>query len=403
MSEKRKDNKGRILRTGEGQRKDLIYYYRYEDFKKNRKTIYDGTLQGLREKEKVIQKAQDKGIDYAAGNVTLVEIMENYEKSRADSIRPTTKKQHRFVINTVKECEFGSKKINDIKASAVRAWLTDLSSSYSWGTVSNIKSLAKLSFNAAFEDDGRNNPFALKLDFLEISPGTRDALDEDQQKLFMSFIAHDEGCRKWFDDFSLLLETGMRVSEFCGLTIDDVDFNEGSIHIRRQLLKKKGGGKYIEFPKTSCGDRYITLTSSTRTVLQRIIRNRHQPENEPCIDGVTNFLMLSASGQPKTSDVVDHEFRVACARYNAAHEGSHLKVTPHVFRHTFCTNMVNAEMDIKSLQYFMGHAKATTTLNVYSHVHYLNAKKSMLAIDQSKTVLFEDIQESNSQQTGIGS
>ena len=55
MSEKRKDNKGRILRTGESQRKDLIYQYRYTDIRGKRQTVYSSDLKELREKEKEIQ------------------------------------------------------------------------------------------------------------------------------------------------------------------------------------------------------------------------------------------------------------------------------------------------------------------------------------------------------------
>ncbi len=70
MSEKRKDNKGRILRTGESQRKDLIYQYRYTDIRGKRQTVYSSDLKELREKEKEIQKQLDDGIDYAAGKST---------------------------------------------------------------------------------------------------------------------------------------------------------------------------------------------------------------------------------------------------------------------------------------------------------------------------------------------
>ena len=48
MSEKRKDNKGRILRTGESQRKDLSYQYRYTDIQKKRRTVYASDLRELR-------------------------------------------------------------------------------------------------------------------------------------------------------------------------------------------------------------------------------------------------------------------------------------------------------------------------------------------------------------------
>ena len=78
MSEKRKDNKGRILRTGESQRKDLIYQYRYTDIRGKRQTVYSSDLKELREKEKEIQKQLDDGIDYATGKINVIQLLERY-------------------------------------------------------------------------------------------------------------------------------------------------------------------------------------------------------------------------------------------------------------------------------------------------------------------------------------
>ena len=78
MFEKRKDHKGRILRTGEGQRKDLIYQYRYTDIRGKHQTVYSSDLRELREKEKEIQKHLDAGIGYAAGKITVIELVERY-------------------------------------------------------------------------------------------------------------------------------------------------------------------------------------------------------------------------------------------------------------------------------------------------------------------------------------
>ena len=66
MSGKRKDKKGRVLRTGESQRKDLTYQYRYQDATGKRRTIYAPTLEELRAKEAEITKAQESGVDYNA-------------------------------------------------------------------------------------------------------------------------------------------------------------------------------------------------------------------------------------------------------------------------------------------------------------------------------------------------
>ena len=46
------------------------------------------------------------------------------------------------------------------------------------------------------------------------------------------------------------------------------------------------------------------------------------------------------------------------------------RVTPHVLRHTFCTDMQRAGIDVKSLQYLMGHSNVSVTLDIYTHVNF---------------------------------
>ena len=102
---KRKDNKGRVLKTGESQRKDLIYQYRYRDCRGKRKTIYASTLQELRQKEKEIQKQVDDGIDYEAGQITVIELLEKYI-SLKKGVRYNTQVGYNFVLNLVKKEDF---------------------------------------------------------------------------------------------------------------------------------------------------------------------------------------------------------------------------------------------------------------------------------------------------------
>ena len=102
MSEKRKDNKGRILRTGESQRKDLSYQYRYTDIQKKRRTVYASDLRELREKEKEIQRQLDDGVDYAAGKITVIKLLERYI-SLKQGVRYNSKVGYNSVMNLVKK------------------------------------------------------------------------------------------------------------------------------------------------------------------------------------------------------------------------------------------------------------------------------------------------------------
>ena len=101
MSEKHKDYKGRILRTGESQRKDLIYQYRYIDIRGKWQTIYSSDLKELREKEKEIQKQPDEGIDYAVRKATVIAFVERCI-SLKQGVSYNTKVGYNFVMNLIK-------------------------------------------------------------------------------------------------------------------------------------------------------------------------------------------------------------------------------------------------------------------------------------------------------------
>ena len=98
MATRRKDHKGRVLNAGESQRKNLTYQYRYTDANGERKTVYAKDLTALRAKEEEIQKASDRGTNYAEGNATVLETLRNYTCKRADDTRYTTQVNMGFVM-----------------------------------------------------------------------------------------------------------------------------------------------------------------------------------------------------------------------------------------------------------------------------------------------------------------
>ncbi len=103
-------------------------------------------------------------------------------------------------------------------------------------------------------------------------------------------------------------------------------------------------------------------------------------------DGYGSFLLLDKDDKPKVALHIENEMRWAMKKYKKLHPDKPLPhITPHVFRHTFCTNMANAGMDIKNLQYVMGHSDVGVTLNVYIHASFVRAAEQMARIiDLSK-------------------
>ena len=71
----------------------------------------------------------------------------------------------------------------------------------------------------------------------------------------------------------------------------------------------------------------------------------------------------------------------AVKKYNRLYPDTPLpRISPHTFRHTFCTNMANRSIDIKSLQYLMGHSNVAITLNVYTHANANTAVQQMVRL-----------------------
>ena len=383
MSAKRKDKKGRVLRTGESQRKDLTYQYRYQDVTGKRITVYAPTLEELRAKEEEINKAAREGINYNAGNVTVIELLERYI-SLKQGVRNATKVGYNFVFNLVKKEDFGHRKIRDIKTSDAKLWLMKLQrDGRGYSTITSVRGVVKPAFQIAYEEDVlRKNPFDFKLsDVVKNDSQKRVALTKEETDLFMDFIRTDKHYSRYFDEFVVLLETGMRVSEFCGLTRQQVDFEQKRIWVDHQLVRKPDCSYYVEKTKTASGCRFIPMTDNVVAAMKNIIAKRPKPAREWLIDGYTGFLLLDKNGNPKVAMHIEHHFQWAMKKYRRVHPDQPLpKITPHVFRHTFCTNMAHAGMDLKSLQYLMGHSDANVTMNVYTHVAYDHAESSMRKI-----------------------
>ena len=378
MAKKRKDKKGRVLRTGESQRKDSVYQYRFTDAHGKRRTIYDSTLNGLREKERQIDKMLDKGIDYDAEKMTVLELVEKSVALKTN-LRFTTSNQMKTNVNCISKESFSRKTIGSIKISDAKKWYIEMNKrGLSRRTLANLHSLLKGAFQMAMDEDIiLKNPFSFSLSFLPDDSKKRVALTHQEQDAFFSFMESDTIGKKYYDMFYVLLWTGLRVSELCGLTMNDIDLKNGIICVDHQLLYTPERGLYIGPPKTPSGVRKIPMTDEVITAFKRILSQR-KVETEFLIDGKAGFIFLNRENRPFRAATVDYKLTNIINRYNKKHPESLMpNVTPHVLRHTFCTNMVHAGMKIKDIQYIMGHATIDMTLNLYSHTDEDHAIKEM--------------------------
>ena len=379
MAERRKDSKNRVLRSGESQRKDGTYMYRYTDVRGKRVCVYARTLEDLRVKEQTIQKELNGGIDYAAGEIIVLDLLKRYIATKT-GVRYNTKVGYQFVLNLVSKENFGFLKIRDIKPSDAKQWFIKLyQDGRRYSTIISVRGVLRPAFEMAVEDDIiRRNPFSFQItDVVPNDSKTRQAISGEVKERFLTFIRESRHYSQYYDEIIILLGTGMRVSELYGLTRADLDFEARRIKVERQLTRTRHCEYYVEKPKTASGERYIPMTDEVYRAFQNAVQRRKQPKVELLIDGHTGFLFLDKDGKPKVAMHLEHVMKRIVDRYNDAHEDKLPSITPHVLRHTFCTEMANSGIDLKSLQYLMGHSDAGVTLNVYTHASYEAAENAM--------------------------
>lgn len=385
--DKRKDSKGRVLKTGESERSDGRYQFRYSDAMGNRQTIYAATLNELRKKEEEIQRAEDKGLDYRSGLMSVKDYYERFMQLK-HGVRLSTQRGYKVVLNVLEEEHFGMRAIGSVKVSDAKLWFIEMhQKGRGIGSLTVMKSKLASAFEMAVEDDIiAKNPFRFKLgDIIDDRVGHREALTPIQQLLWLNFIRRNPHHREVLDEIIIMLGTGMRVSELCGLTYNDLDFMNSTIRIDHQLLKRPDGSHYISQPKSKTGIRTIPMSQTVRMSLLSVLNRPYSIKTETNIDGYEGFLFYNQRGRVMDSILIDKRMLKIMKEYRKAYPNDDIpNVTPHVLRHTFCTNMANAGMDVKSLQYIMGHSDVTLTLNIYTDGSFEQAEQQFQKIDADR-------------------
>lgn len=232
------------------------------------------------------------------------------------------------------------------------------------------KGILRPAFQMADDDDVlHKNPFSFELATVVVNDSvTREAITKDQMRKFLKFVHDDNVYCKYYEAVYILFHTGMRIFEFCGLSLKDVDLENRIINIDHQLQRTSDMRLIIESMKTNAGTRKLPMTEDVFRCFQAIVEDREKPQFEKMVDGYTGFLFLDKEGLPEVAMHWEHRFNHMVKKYNDIFRVQMPNITPHVCRHTYCSNMAKAGMNPKTLQYLMGHSDISVTLNTYTHL-----------------------------------
>ena len=345
MSEKRRDNRNRILREGEYQRADGRYRFRYIDEDGKEKNVYSWRLDkndpapkgkkrepSLREKEKQIEADLFDHIVTNGGNYTVLELVEKYVSLKT-GVRHNTVAGYKTVINILKKEAFGGQRIDKVRLSDAKAWLIKLQQvdGRGYSSIHSIRGVLRPAFQMAVDDDLiRKNPFGFELASVVVNDSvTREAITRKQERDLLKFIKDDKHFSRYYDAIFILFHTGLRISEFCGLTISDIEFGNSCIRVDHQLQRTSQMQYVIQEPKTESGVRYVPMTEEVEKCFRRIIANRTAPKTEPMVDGYVGFLFLDKNDKPMVALHWEKYMEHIIEKYNKIYRVQMPKVTPH--------------------------------------------------------------------------
>lgn len=319
--------------------------------------------------------------------MTVYELVERYLATKESSVRESTKRGYETVMNFLKTDPIADKRIDRIKTSDAKLWFIKLQREQGkrYSTLCNIRGVLRPAFNLALEDDLiRKNPFQFHLSSVIVNDSvTREALTPEEEREFLRFLKEDPHYRKYFEVFYILLNTGLRISEFCGLTIKDVDYKKGEIRVTGQLTRYKDMTMHFETTKTRSGIRKIPMSPEVAQCFKTLWKKRSVKGLVANIDGKTGFFCYDQHGKPKVALHWQKVCNRIVEKHNETCKMQLPNITPHVLRHTFCTKMARLGMTPKALQEIMGHSEIAVTMDTYTHLTTDDVKKEFMRVMQA--------------------
>lgn len=381
---KRKDPvSGLNLRDGEFIRQsDGLYVYRFTCCLGKRKQVTAKTLRILREKEKEVKEQVEQGIDTAkAKTLTLNTLFcEGLDlRTREGTLRPSTAQNYRGMWNH-NLSEFGQRKIADVTPLQIRKLIAD------WNEAGLSKSTIKMltGFLSQCFDDAVSC-HAVKENILNDKTiktakrnakkeAVREALTPDQQERLVAFVTESSLYRHHLPLITVALYTGLRVGELTGLTWNNIDLENGCLHVRHQLRygKKSENDKshfYIQIPKTAAGLRTVYFGQEVQDALkeQRKLNFQLGRFCKTEIDGISDFIFLTNGHMPYATNGINFMLDRIVSAYNKENPDNQLPhISAHILRHSYGTRAIENGCSPKALQEQMGHSKISVTLDVYA-------------------------------------
>lgn len=378
-----------MLRTGESERTDGYYTFRWTDRVGRRHSVTTGTLEELREKEAQIQRDVSDGIRADVQNVTVNDLFRLW-KALKRNLKGNTYANYCYMYTQFVADDIGKLLIRKLKRSDIKRFYNKLADERGLkvATIDNIHTVLHQVLQLAVEDNYiRQNMSDNMLRELKMSRQLEEehkrALTVPEQELFLTYLANERSqYHHWHPIFSVMIGTGMRVGEVCGLRWEDIDLEKRIIDVNHTLVyynHRDGNGNYfsIHTPKTKAGNRQIPMTEEVKAAFleEKASQEQGELESRVAVDGYSNFIFINRFGNVQHQGTLNKAIRRIVRDCNERQLTKGKKnpillpnFSCHSLRHTFTTRLVEAGVNIKVIQELCGHSRSDITLDIYTTV-----------------------------------
>jgi len=208
----------------------------------------------------------------------------------------------------------------------------------------------------------------------------KDKIIADEDTVQKLVTALEQESIKYETYFKLVIATGMRRGECCGLKWSDIDWQERSIHIQRNVVKVTGEDIIVKDTKTSSGDRHVYFSAEMESLLREYRREcewETEAHDERNLNDDDYVFRRHGQPLPMTPTTFTWRFKLILKKH-----GLPEKLNVHSLRHTNASLLIANGTDVATVAGLLGHSQPSTTLDIYTHAFDKNKKAASQALHQ---------------------